>query len=64
MSPPSDGRVTFPGEFTWRFQSGTATRSFTLLHEAGHDTGVFGDDVSDLAANTSHSLDVIRSCGY
>lgn len=68
-TPDGNGLVTFripnpttPNQ-TSTFTLGVADfRAFVLLHELGHQAGVFGADTGDPAANGQHSLNVLRDC--
>jgi hypothetical protein len=58
-----DGTVgaTLAGQVAVTFGSLSAFQGFLLLHELGHQTGLFGDD-SDPAVNLAYSMWVLNNC--
>ena len=49
-------------EVTFSSASGETMRAFFLLHELGHQVGVFGSDTSFPYINGQHSLKVLENC--
>ena len=57
------GIVTF-GSTRYDLQNSSNVRAMVLLHELGHELGMFGADAGDnlLDENNAHSIDVIKHC--